>query len=175
MKTVFSEGPSFFCTFLCNGGGVDLLRGVADRYVSLAMSRPTETTYKLSMSILEFSILLFQSSNCFDLISLFKAFFQCISYCLQKPCSIDAFQVFVVDFSFLKGPENCSDSCFCSFFLWNIQTVFRFKAMFSKGPSFFVLVFVSTFVIVLEKWSFYLDHNCKLTCGASKKANRCLP
>ena len=33
-----------FCTFLCNGGVLDLLRGVVDLSVSLTMSRPAETT-----------------------------------------------------------------------------------------------------------------------------------
>ena len=33
-----------FCIFLCNGGALDLLRGVVDLSVSLTMSRPAETT-----------------------------------------------------------------------------------------------------------------------------------
>ena len=33
-----------FCIFLCNGGALDLLRGVVDLSVSLTMSRPAKTT-----------------------------------------------------------------------------------------------------------------------------------
>ena len=50
---------------------------------------------------------------------------------------------------------------FCFFFFWNLQTVFPFKPMFSKGPSYLVLLFVSTFVIMLKKSSYNLDHICQ--------------
>ena len=70
---MFSEGPSIF-EFFCYNGILGLLRNVVDLQVSLAMSPPAETIKKLSMSRLEFLILVMQSSNGCDVISFFWSF-----------------------------------------------------------------------------------------------------
>ena len=81
-ETHVSGRTFIFCTFLRYGGALDLLRHVVDLSVSLAMSQPPETMQKLSMSKLDFSILVLQSSNSADL----NAFFQVLFSLIRSVC-----------------------------------------------------------------------------------------
>ena len=143
-KRLLSEthvfGRTFiFYIFLCDGGSLNLLRHVVDLSVSLTMSQPAATTWKLSMSRLDFLILVLQNSNGFDLISIFFKF--CFNLfpnfyaghiqlmLLGSMCSTGIF---------LKVKNNVS----VLVIVLNLQTVFPLKPTFSKGPSFFVLLFV---------------------------------
>ena len=67
MKPMFSEGLSIF-VFVFNDGALNLLRHVVELSLSVTMWRAAETKQKLSMSRLDFLVLVLQSSNSFDLI-----------------------------------------------------------------------------------------------------------
>ena len=64
---MFSEGLSIF-VFVFNDGALNLLRHVVELSLSVTMWRAAETKQKLSMSWLDFLVLVLQSSNSFDLI-----------------------------------------------------------------------------------------------------------
>ena len=64
---MFSEGLSIF-VFVFNDGALNLLRHVVELSLSVTMWRAAETKQKLSMSRLDFLVLVLQSSNSFDLI-----------------------------------------------------------------------------------------------------------
>ena len=64
---MFSEGLSIF-VFVFNDEALNLLRHVIELSLSVNMWRAAETKQKLSMSRLDFLVLVLQSSNSFDLI-----------------------------------------------------------------------------------------------------------
>ena len=66
----------------------------------------------------------------------FSSFVQFNSYCLQGPCSIDACRVL----EFLWVFSERSRLLFLFFFVWNLQTVFKLKPMFSENPSLFIFL-----------------------------------
>ena len=108
-----------FSYFFCNGGALDLLRHVVDLAVSLTKSRPAKTTLKLNMSGLDFSVLVLQRPNSFDL----NAFFNF--------ASIYSFLATWFMFSFLLwrlvAPLFCSpceDWIFWFFLVWKFSNCF---------------------------------------------------
>ena len=133
-------GRSFtFCNFVFIGGALNLLRHVVELSVWLTMSWPIEITYKLSMSRLDFLVLVLQTSNGFHLDSLsFQVFFHYNPYCLRGPWSSDTCGVLCFPLGFfLKGQEYC----FCSFFRLKSSNCFSVKNHVF-GRSFIFVLFV---------------------------------
>ena len=68
-------GRSFiFHTFVCNHGALNLRLNVVAWPTSVTMSWPARITLKLKTSGLDVSVLVWQISNCFDLIFFFNFF-----------------------------------------------------------------------------------------------------
>ena len=106
MKPMFSEGLSFFVFFFCNDGAMNFHRHVVDLSVSLTMSRPAETTQKLNMLRRDFSLLVLQISNGFDLKSLsFQVLFILILAVYENFVQLTLSESFCSTGFFLKGPK----------------------------------------------------------------------
>ena len=89
------------------------------------------------MSKLDFLVLVLQTSKGFHLDSLsFQVFFYFNPYCLRGPWSIDTCRVLCFPLGFFWKVKNIVSVLFT---VWNLQTGFPLKPMFSEGPSFFVL------------------------------------
>ena len=89
------------------------------------------------MSRLDFLVLVLQTSNGFHLDSLsFQVFLYFNPYCLRGPWSIDTCGVLCFPLGFFWKVKNIVSVLFT---VWNLQTGFPLKPMFSEGPSFFVL------------------------------------
>ena len=93
MKPMFSVDLSFF-VFLLNDGALNLLwHDVAGLSVSFTVSRATATKSRMSMSRLDFMVLVLQNSNSFDLNSLFFSSFVEFNFSwLQSPSPFVAFR-----------------------------------------------------------------------------------
>ena len=68
--------------------------------------------------------------------SFFSSFFYFKPYCLRGPWSIDTCRVLCFPLGFFWKVKNIVSVLFT---VWNLQTGFPLKPMFSEGPSFFVL------------------------------------
>ena len=133
-KLMFSKGPSFFVIFLCNYEALNLRLHVVALLASVTMSWSAKTTKKFNTSRLDLLLLVRQSSNSFDLNSFFQILFSLLLTFNEGLLQLTQSGSLYSTGLFLKGLENVS----VLFFVWNLQTVFPLKPMFSGGPSFFV-------------------------------------
>ena len=135
---MFSEGPSFFALFFVMVELWIWSQNVVDLSLSLTMSAPAETTWKLSMSRLDFLILVSQGPT----VLIWKFFYQ-VLFSLGLTVYKGNIQLMVsgtwCPTGFFWKVEN---NVFVHIIVLSVQNVFRLKAMFSKSPSFFVLLFV---------------------------------
>ena len=134
LKPMFSECPLFFLLFVCNDGALNLHLHVVALPVSVTMSWPTKSTYKLNMSGLDFLALVLQSSKSFDM-NAFSSFFLFYFLLFTKSFFNWRFQSPCVPLVFWEMENNV----LVLFFVWNLQTVFSLKPMFSECPLFFLL------------------------------------
>ena len=88
----------------------------------------------LNISGLDFLALVLQSSNSFDL----KAFFQ-VLFSLILTVYKGHIQLLFLGAVCSTGLFGQAKSFFYFVFVWNLQTVFTLQAIFSEGPSFFVI------------------------------------
>ena len=137
-KLMFSKGPSFFKHFVRNDGALNLSPHASALPALLTLSWQAKTTKKVNMIVLDFLVLVLQRFNSFDL----NIFFQ-VLFSLNLTVYNGHVQLFYLGAVCSKGCfRKVENFVFVLFSVWNLQTVLPLKPMFSKGPLFFVVLFV---------------------------------
>ena len=136
LKPMFSKDSSFFVLlFVIMGIDFAPARGtpasVSDHV------RTSQDYIKVNMSGLDFLALVLQNFNSFDLNVFFQVLFSLFLTVFKGHVQLLFFRGRVFHGVFWSRLK-----VFRIFFVWNLQTVFPLKPMFSKDSSFFVLLFV---------------------------------
>ena len=132
-QTVFpwkslSEGPPFFVLFVSNDGVLNLRPHVVAMLSSVTMSWPAKITSKLSMSGLDFSVPVLQSSN--HLIWMLFFNFCCLSRFVSRGIDNLLFSESLRSIVFSCKVENLLLSCFRS----EASNGFPVKSFFPGRP-----------------------------------------
>ena len=125
----------YFLYFFCNDGALMLHLHVVTLPVSVILSWPAKTTWKLNISGLDFLALLLQSSNNFDLKDFYQVLFR-LNLTVYEGLVQWTPSGSLSSTGFLWKVENTVSVLFI---VWSLQTVFPLKPMISECPSFFVL------------------------------------
>ena len=142
LKLMFWEGPSFFVRSVCNHGALNWRLHVVALSVSMTVSWPAKTTWKLHRSGLDFLVLALESSNSFYL----NAFFNFASvYFVPVRWSMFRFCFWGLVFPLFCYP--CQDWSFWVFLVWNLQTVF------TGNPCFRNVFHFLFFFSMMEFWA----------------------